>query len=104
MGDKKVTEIWDYIVVGAGSSGCVMAERLSADNRAVVDPQLRVNGVRGLRVVDCSVIPAHIPKDLTARVDAMAAFEDRPCGWAVKQALADWADMAEERHRMTLAG
>lgn len=26
-----MTEIWDYIVVGAGSSGCVMAEQQSAD-------------------------------------------------------------------------
>ena len=45
-------------------------------------------------------VTAHIPKELVARVDAMAAFEDRPRGWVVKQALADWVDMAEERHRM----
>lgn len=47
-------------------------------------------------------VTAHIPKELVARVDAMAAMEDRPRGWVVKQALADWADMAEARHRMTL--
>ena len=45
-------------------------------------------------------VTAHIPKELVARVDAMAAFEDRPRGWVMKQALADWVDMAEERHRM----
>ena len=45
-------------------------------------------------------VTAHIPKELVARVDAMAAFEDRPRGWVVKQALADWVDMAEERQRM----
>jgi predicted transcriptional regulator len=45
-------------------------------------------------------VTAHIPKELVARVDAMAAFEDRPRGWVVKQALADWVYMAEERHRM----
>ena len=49
-------------------------------------------------------VTAHIPKELVARVDAMAAFEDRPRGWVVKQALADWVYTAEERHRMTLEG
>ena len=45
-------------------------------------------------------VTAHIPKELVARVDAMAAFEDRPRGWVIKQALADWVYTAEERHRM----
>ena len=45
-------------------------------------------------------VTAHIPNELVARVDAMAAFEDRPRGWVVKQALADWVSMAEERQRM----
>lgn len=31
-----MSDIWDYIVVGAGSAGCVMAERLSADRRSRV--------------------------------------------------------------------
>lgn len=31
--------------------------RMGADPSAVVDPQLRVRGVRGLRVADCSIMP-----------------------------------------------
>jgi choline dehydrogenase-like flavoprotein len=40
--------------------------RMGGDNRAVVDPRLRVNGVEGLRVADCSVIPAHVTGNTNA--------------------------------------
>lgn len=32
--------------------------RMGADDRAVVDPRLRLNGLRGLRIADASVMPA----------------------------------------------
>jgi predicted transcriptional regulator len=47
-------------------------------------------------------ITAHIPKDLVSKVDALAAALDRPRGWVVKEALAEWVAMEEERRRLTL--
>jgi predicted transcriptional regulator len=49
------------------------------------------------------VLTAHVPLPLADRVDAMAERLDRSRGWIVKQALAAWVDLEEERHRMTLA-
>ncbi|MET8544841.1 GMC oxidoreductase, partial [Kitasatospora sp. NPDC004799] len=42
------------------------------DERAVVDPQLRVRGVAGLRVADASVIPSMITGNIHAAVAAIA--------------------------------
>jgi choline dehydrogenase len=46
--------------------------RMGADNRAVSDPRLRVNGVRGLRVVDCSAMPGPITGNTNAPAMAFA--------------------------------
>lgn len=48
------------------------------------------------------MITAHVPLPLVDRVDAMAARLERSRGWVMKQALAAWVDLEEERHRMTL--
>ncbi len=40
--------------------------RMGSDNRAVTDARLRVNGIGGLRVVDCSVIPSPVTGNTNA--------------------------------------
>ena len=52
--------------------------------------------------MNTKVMTAHIPLDLAAKVDAAASRIERSRGWVVKQALAAWVDLEEERHRMTL--
>ncbi|MHC8365214.1 CopG family ribbon-helix-helix protein [Pseudomonas sp. ZT5P21] len=47
------------------------------------------------------VLTAHVPLELADKVDQMAAKMERSRGWIVKQALADWVDMEEERSRLT---
>lgn len=53
--------------------------RMGSDNAAVVDPELRVNGVSGLRVVDCSVMPAPVSGNTNAPAMALA--------WAAAQRI-----------------
>lgn len=48
------------------------------------------------------VLTAHVPLDLAEKVEAMASRLERSRGWVVKQALAAWVDLEEERHRLTL--
>jgi len=45
--------------------------RMGADRAAVVDPHLRVNGVAGVRVADCSVMPAPVTGNTNAPAMAL---------------------------------
>jgi predicted transcriptional regulator len=53
-------------------------------------------------IMETQTVTAHIPKTLVARVDELASKLDRPRGWVVKEALADWVALEEERHQLTL--
>jgi choline dehydrogenase len=46
--------------------------RIGADESAVVDTELRVHGVTGLRVADASVMPAPVSANTNATVYAIA--------------------------------
>jgi predicted transcriptional regulator len=48
------------------------------------------------------VVTAHLPKDLAKRLDGIADRLDRPKGWIVKETLAAYLDLEEERYRLTL--
>ena len=45
---------------------------MGQDSMAVVDPMLRVRGVSGLRVVDCSIMPTLVSGNTNGPVMAMA--------------------------------
>ena len=46
--------------------------RMGSDNRAATDARLRVNGIGGLRVVDCSVMPSPVTGNTNAPAMALA--------------------------------
>jgi choline dehydrogenase len=67
------TEIVD-MVKKYGSAGlhAVGTCRMGSDSNAVLDERLRVRGVAGLRVVDCSIFPAQLSGNTNAPVMAAA--------------------------------
>ena len=52
--------------------------------------------------MDTKVLTAHVPLPLAEKIDALAARLERSRGGIVKQALADWVEQEEERHKLTL--
>lgn len=50
---------------------------------------------------DTKVLTAHVPLLLAEKIDQLAAKLDRSRGWVMKQALAAWVDLEEERSRLT---
>ncbi|MGH8762445.1 MAG: CopG family ribbon-helix-helix protein [Nitrosospira sp.] len=50
------------------------------------------------------VVTTNLPLPLAEKVDAIAAQMDRTRGWIMKEALADWIEWEEEKHRRTLEG
>ncbi|NBA93438.1 CopG family ribbon-helix-helix protein [Pseudomonas sp. R5(2019)] len=53
------------------------------------------------RTSETRVVTAHVPLKLAEKIDQMAERLERSKGWIVKQALADWIDLEEERSRLT---
>ena len=47
------------------------------------------------------VVTAHVPKDLAQKLDGLAERLDRPRGWLVKEALAHYISLEDERYRQT---
>ncbi|MFZ2209498.1 MAG: ribbon-helix-helix domain-containing protein [Porticoccaceae bacterium] len=47
------------------------------------------------------VLTAHVPLSLAEKIDQMALRLERSRGWIMKQALAAWIDLEEERSRLT---
>lgn len=52
--------------------------------------------------METRVLTAHVPVQLAEKVDELAGRLERSRGWVVKQALANWVELEEERRRLTL--
>jgi choline dehydrogenase len=66
-------QIWEvFRRLSTCGTHAVATCRMGTDARAVVDPDLRVNGVGGLRVVDCSVMPSLVSGNTNAPAMALA--------------------------------
>ena len=55
-----------------------------------------------MATADTRVITSHVPVSLADQVDALATRLERPRGWIVKQALAEYVALEERRYQLTL--
>jgi choline dehydrogenase-like flavoprotein len=65
-------EILDLCRANESCAHAVGTCRIGADEMAVVDSRLRVNGISGLRVMDCSVMPTQVSGNTNGPVMGMA--------------------------------
>lgn len=47
------------------------------------------------------VVTSHLPAELAEKLDGLAERLDRPKGWIVKEAIASYVALEDERRRMT---
>ena len=52
--------------------------------------------------METRVVTSHLPAELAEKLDGLAERLDRPKGWIVREAIASYAALEEERGRMTI--
>jgi predicted transcriptional regulator len=52
--------------------------------------------------MDTRVVTSHLPAELAEKLDGLAERLERPKGWIVKEAIASYVALEEERRRLTI--
>jgi predicted transcriptional regulator len=52
--------------------------------------------------METRVVTSHLPAELAEKLDGLAERLDRPKGWIVKEAIASYVALEEERGRLTI--
>ena len=61
-----------------------------------------INLIKDDHSMETRVVTSHLPAELAEKLDGLAERLDRPKGWIVKEAIASYVALEEERRRMTL--